>query len=53
MSQEQLRHEILELVSQFATEKYKQIEFKAGETIIPPSGKVLENKNFLAHAICQ
>ncbi len=29
MSQEQLRHEILELVSQFATEKYKQIEFKA------------------------
>jgi len=44
MSQEQLRHEILELVSQFATEKYKQIEFKAGETIIPPSGKVLGEK---------
>lgn len=41
MSQDKLREEILELVTKFAQEKYKANEFKQGESIVPPSGKVI------------
>lgn len=41
MSQDELREEILELVTKFAQEKYKENEFKQGESVVPPSGKVI------------
>jgi len=41
MSQDELREEILELVTKFAQEKYKKNEFKQGESVVPPSGKVI------------
>ena len=44
MSQEQLRKEIAKLVAQFAEEKYKPQQFEAGQTVVPPSGKVLGEK---------
>ena len=44
MSEEQLRKQISELVAQFADEKYRDEDFKAGETFVPPSGKVLGAK---------
>ncbi|MFT7035894.1 MAG: CDP-6-deoxy-D-xylo-4-hexulose-3-dehydrase, partial [Cyclobacteriaceae bacterium] len=36
-----LREEIAGLVSQYAAEQYKPKPFVAGETVIPPSGKLL------------
>jgi len=41
MSQEQIRKEISELVAKFANEAYAPKTFVAGETVVPPSGKVL------------
>lgn len=41
MSQEQLRKEISELVAKYAEEAYKPKSFIPGETVVPPSGKVL------------
>ena len=41
MSQEQIRKEISELVEKFAREVYAPKPFVAGETVVPPSGKVL------------
>ena len=38
---EQLQTEILELVGKFATQKYVAKPFVAGETVIPPAGKVI------------
>lgn len=37
----QIQEQILELVDKFAAEKYATKQFIAGETIIPPSGKVI------------
>ena len=44
MSQEQIRKEISELVAKFAHEAYAPKSFVAGETVVPPSGKVLGAK---------
>ena len=41
MSQDKIREEILDLVTKYAEEKYKPNKFQAGESIIPPSGKVI------------
>ncbi len=41
MPQDKLREEILELVTKYADEACKPNEFKAGESVIPPSGKVI------------
>ena len=41
MSQEQIRKEIAELVEKFAQESCAPKPFIAGETVIPPSGKVI------------
>ena len=38
---ESLRKQINELVAQYAALKYEEKPFKAGETVVPPSGKVL------------
>lgn len=38
---EQLRQEIIELVSKYAETKFMPKDFVPGETVIPPSGKVL------------
>ena len=38
---ENLRVEIANLVTKFSKEKYKPITFVGGETVIPPSGKLL------------
>lgn len=42
MSQDKLRDEILDLVTKYAEEKYKPKKFQAGESVIPPSGKVID-----------
>ncbi|WP_104401020.1 lipopolysaccharide biosynthesis protein RfbH [Vibrio penaeicida] len=44
MSKEQLRAHIAELVEQYAELKYAPKEFVGGESIVPPSGKVLGAK---------
>lgn len=44
MSNELLREKISDLVSLYAKEKYKPKSFKSGETVIPPSGKVIGGK---------
>ena len=44
---EDLREDIRDLVKKFAKEKYKKNEFIAGETIIPPSGKLLGGEELL------
>lgn len=41
MSKEQLRAQISELVEQYAALEYAPKQFVAGETVVPPSGKVL------------
>lgn len=41
MKQDELRSKIAALVEEFAADKYKEKLFVAGETIVPPSGKVL------------
>jgi len=41
MSQDKLREEILNLVTKYAEEAYTPNKFMPGESIIPPSGKVL------------
>ncbi len=41
MNQEQLRKDIAALVEQYADEAFATKEFKAGETVVPPSGKVI------------
>jgi len=38
---EQIRDQIALLVSQYATEKYAPTQFEAGVSVIPPSGKVI------------
>lgn len=38
---EQLQTEILDLVGKFAAQKYVAKQFVAGETVIPPAGKVI------------
>ena len=38
---ENLRVEIANLVTKYAEEKYKPIPFIGGETVIPPSGKLI------------
>ena len=37
----ELKDQITTLVSKFAREKYKPVAFSPGETVIPPSGKVI------------
>lgn len=41
MSQEQIRKDILEFVEKYAHEAYAPKSFVGGETVVPPSGKVL------------
>jgi CDP-6-deoxy-D-xylo-4-hexulose-3-dehydrase len=41
---ESLREEIAGLVSEYAKEQYKPVSFVGGETVIPPSGKVIGEK---------
>jgi CDP-6-deoxy-D-xylo-4-hexulose-3-dehydrase len=41
MSQEQLRAQIARLVEQYATTAFAPQPFVAGETVVPPSGKVI------------
>ncbi len=41
MTQEQIRKEIARLVEMFAHEAYAKKNFVPGETVVPPSGKVL------------
>lgn len=36
-----LRHKIAELVEEFAQQRYQPQPFQAGQTVVPPSGKVL------------
>jgi len=38
---QELKDQITTLVGQFALEKYKPVEFSPGESVIPPSGKVI------------
>ncbi len=45
--QEALRKEIATLVEKFAEDKYKPTDFIPGETVIPPSGKVLDKEEML------
>ncbi|WP_333004943.1 lipopolysaccharide biosynthesis protein RfbH [Vibrio coralliilyticus] len=44
MSKEQLRAQIADLVEQYAELEYAPIEFVGGESVVPPSGKVLGAK---------
>ena len=44
MSKEQLRSQIAELVEQYAVLEYAPKEFVGGESVVPPSGKVLGAK---------
>lgn len=44
MSKEQLRSQIAELVAQYAEIEYTQKMFIGGESVVPPSGKVLGAK---------
>ena len=49
-----LREEIAGLVAKYAAEQYKPVPFIGGETIIPPSGKVLgeeELQNMVAASL--
>lgn len=46
----QLRKDILELVERYADEKYSSAQYVAGESIIPPSGKVI-GKEELANMV--
>ena len=51
---ETLRSEIAALVSSYAKEQYKVKAFVPGETVIPPSGKLLgeeELQNMVAAAL--
>ncbi|MBC8212895.1 MAG: lipopolysaccharide biosynthesis protein RfbH [Gammaproteobacteria bacterium] len=41
MSQQQIRKEIASLVEKYAEQAYQEKKFVAGESVIPPSGKVL------------
>ena len=41
---EDLRNQILDLVDKYAAEKYKDPAYVAGETVIPPSGKLIGAK---------
>lgn len=47
---EHLRQQILELVAEYANQKFKLVEFKPGLSAIPPSGKVLD-KTELVHMV--
>ena len=38
---ENLRSEIADLVTKYAEEKYKPTYFVGGETLVPPSGKLM------------
>ena len=38
---EKIQSQIAELVTQYATEKYRTKEFIAGKTVVPPAGKVI------------
>jgi CDP-6-deoxy-D-xylo-4-hexulose-3-dehydrase len=38
---EQIQNQITELVARYATEKYKAKAFVAGQTVVPPAGKVI------------
>jgi len=52
--EQQLREAIAKLVTDFASEKYKAKPFIPGETVIPPSGKVLgeaELQNMVAASL--
>ena len=44
MSKQQLRAQIAELVEQYAALEYAPKEFIGGESVVPPSGKVLGAK---------
>jgi len=44
MSKELIRNQISELVEQYAALQYAPTEFVGGETVVPPSGKVLGAK---------
>ena len=44
MSKEQIRKQIGELVNQYAELEYAPKQFMPGETVVPPSGKVLGAK---------
>ena len=51
---ENLRTEIANLVTKYAEEKYKQTAFVGGETVIPPSGKLMgeeELQNMVAASL--
>ncbi|WP_339627065.1 lipopolysaccharide biosynthesis protein RfbH [uncultured Winogradskyella sp.] len=51
---EALREEIASLVSKYAKEQYKPIPFVGGETVIPPSGKLIgeeELQNMVAASL--
>ena len=51
---ENLRKEIADLVTKYAKEKYKPTSFVGGETVIPPSGKLMgeeELQNMVAASL--
>lgn len=51
---EKLRLEIANLVTKYSEEKYKPVNFVGGETVIPPSGKLIgeeELQNMVAAAL--
>ena len=51
---EKLRVEIANLVTKYSEEKYKPISFTGGETVIPPSGKLMgeeEIQNMVAASL--
>ena len=41
MTKGQIRQQILELVDEYAKHEFKDTIFVGGETVIPPSGKLL------------
>lgn len=43
----EIRKQILDLVKIYADEKFKQIDFLPGESIIPPSGKVIAKEEIM------
>ena len=51
---ENLRKEIADLITKYAKEKYKPASFVGGETVIPPSGKLVgeeELQNMVAASL--
>ena len=44
MTEKSLKSQIIDLVEQYAAERYAEKSFEAGQTVIPPSGKIIGAK---------